>query len=307
MAKIKIRRINREELPGASILRDAVAADIGAFPLNRGVLDLDMEIDPNLRQLFAHDPDGFFTAIDRDETLGFVASHVRSRQCVLSEFWVLPQHQRRGAGDALLERVMIYGHSSGAREYMAIVPAEPNVQAVLLRHGFEAITPVYVFSVSTATATTLASALTGLLPGSEVSTDLYQRRGQADLDRLDRVTRNITRDVDHMYWLKERGFKATFVQQGQRVGAYAYAGAGQIGPIAGSTQEAALSGIGWALQMALAADTSGDFELRVPAPFTSAVETLIDAGANLDSTFLLYGRGLSLSFDRMVFGPVCLP
>ena len=308
MAKIKVRRINREELPGAAILRDAVAADIGAFPSNRGMLDLDMEIDPDLRHLFAHDPDGFFTAIDKEETLGFASSHVRSRQCILSDLWVLPQHQRRGAGDALMQRILTYGESSGAREFLAIVPAEPNVQAVLLRHGFSPVTPVYLFSIPADTAADLASTLTGLLTGREASTDLYQRRGQADLDRLDTLTRNITRDLDHVYWLKERALKAAFVQQGQRIGAYAYGGSGQVGPVAGSTQDAALAGLGWALQLALSTDSSGrPLEIRVPAPFTSAVETLLDGGANLDSTLVLYGRGLSLAFDRMVIGPVCLP
>ncbi len=307
MAKIKIRRINREELPGAAILRDAVAADIAAFPSNRGILDLDMEIDPDLRHLFSHDPDGFFTAIDKDETLGFAAAHVRSRQCILSDFWVLPQHQRRGAGDLLLERVLIYGENSGAREFMAIVPAEPNIQAILLKNGFAPETPVFVFSLSAEAAAPLAATLTALLSGREATSDIFQRRGHADIDRLDQLTRNITRDVDHVYWLKDRGFKAALVQQGQRIGAYAYAGSKQIGPVAGSTQDAALSGLGWALQMALSEGAAGNLEIRVPAPFTSAVDTLLDAGASLDSTFFLYGRGLSLSFDRLVFGPVCLP
>ena len=191
---------------------------------------------------------------------------------------------------------------------MAIVPAEPNVQAVLLRHGFSPATPVYLFSLPADTAATLAATLTGLLSGKESTTDLYQHRGQADVDRLDSLNRNITRDVDHIYWLKERSLKAAFVKQGQRIGAYAYGGAGQVGPVAGSTQDAALSGLGWALQLALAADPSGKpLEIRVPAPFNSAVDTILDGGAALDATFLLYSRGLSLAFDRMVFGPVCLP
>ena len=48
------------------------------------------------------------------------------------------------------------------------------------------------------------------------------------------MTRNITRDVDHVYWLKERRLKAAFVQQGNRIGAYAYGGADQVGPVSGS-------------------------------------------------------------------------
>jgi GNAT superfamily N-acetyltransferase len=307
MAKIKVRRINREELPGIAILRDAVAADLAAFPSSRGTLDLDMEIDPDLRHLLSHDPDGIFTAIDRDETLGFGASHVRARQCVLSEMWVLPQHQGLGAGTALIERILAYGERSGAREYLALVPSESSVQALLLNQGFTAMTPVYQLSITPGAAEDLAAVLTRLLPGKDVTTDLYNRRGQADLDRIDRFTRNITRDVDHVYWLKERQLKAAFVQQGSRIGAYAYGGIGQVGPVGGSTQDAALSGLGWALDLAVAAGATGPLRLRVPAPFSSAVETLLDSGARLESTLLLYGRDCSLAMDRSLLGPISLP
>lgn len=307
MAKIKVRRINREELPGVTILRDAVAADLAAFPSNRGTLDLDMEIDPDLRHLMAHDPDGFFTAMERDETLGFAASHVRSRQCIVSEIWVLPQHQGHGAGGALLDRTITYGERSGAREFLAMVPTEASIQSLLLSRGFTPITPVYQFSIGAGAAEDLAAVLTRLLVGKDVTTDLYNRRGQADLDRIDRVTRNITRDVDHVYWLKERRLKAAFVQQGSRIGAYAYGGVDQVGPVAGSTQDAALSGLGWALDLAVAAGAAGPLILRVPAPFGSAVETLLDSGARLEATLLLYGKDVSLALDRSILGPICLP
>jgi GNAT superfamily N-acetyltransferase len=307
MAKIKVRRINREELPGAAILRDAVAADLAAFPSNRGVLDLDMDIDPNLRHLLKHDPDGFFSAYQGEETLGFAASHVRSRQWILSELWVLPQHQGHGAGDALLSRVLAYGERSGAREFLAVVPTEPAIQTTLLGHGFEPLMPVYLFSISDEAAARLASTLTRLLPGKDVTNDLLSRRGQADLDRIDRVTRNVTRDVDHGFWLKERQLRAAFVRQGERIAAYAYGGRDQVGPVAGSTQEAAVSALGWALTAAIDAGTSGDLELRVPAHFKPAVKVLLDSGARLQATLLLCGKGLSLSFDRCIFGPLCLP
>jgi GNAT superfamily N-acetyltransferase len=307
MAKIKVRRINREELPGAAILRDAVAADLAAFPANRGTLDLDMEIDPDLRHLMAHDPDGFFTAMEREETLGFAASHVRSRQCILSDLWVLPQHQGGGAGGALLDRVIAYGERSGAREFLAMVPAEPSIQALLLSRGYSAVTPVYQFTIAAGAAEDLGAVLTRLLTGKDVTTDLFNRRGQADLDRIDRVTRNITRDIDHIHWLKERHLKAALVQQGARIAAYAYGGVDQVGPVAGSTPDAALSGLGWALDLAIASGATGSLVLRVPAPFTSAVETLLDGGARLEATLLLYGKGVSLALDRSVFGSASLP
>jgi GNAT superfamily N-acetyltransferase len=307
MAKVKARRINREELPGIVVLRDAVAADLAAFPSSHGTLDLDMEIDPNLRHLLAHDPDGFFTAFEGTETLGFAASHVRSRQCILSELWVLPQHQGLGAGGALMTRMLTYGERSGAREFLALVPTEPSIQALLLRHGFEPLTPVYLFSIPVESATKLATSLTRLFPGIEGTNDLLIRRGQADVDRIDRVTRNITRESDHVFWLKERGLRAGLVRQGERIAAYAYGGLDQVGPVAGSTQDAALSGLGWALELAIGAGTTESLELRVPAPFGSAIDALLDADAEMTATLMLYGKGVSLSFDRLVLGHVCLP
>ena len=76
MAKVKVRTIHREELPGIAILRDAVAADLAAYPSSRGTLDLEMDTDPELRHLLSHDPDGFFTVYEGGETLGFAAAHV---------------------------------------------------------------------------------------------------------------------------------------------------------------------------------------------------------------------------------------
>jgi hypothetical protein len=77
--------------------------------------------------------------------------------------------------------------------------------------------------------------------------------------------------------------------------------------VAANTQEAALSALGWAIQLALDSGQDDDIEIRVPAPFTAAVDAMLDAEARLESTFMVYGRGLSLSFDRSVFGSVNLP
>ena len=307
MAKIKARTINREELPGIAILRDAVAADLAAYPSSRGTLDLEMDTDPELRHLLSHDPDGFFTVYQGGETLGFAAAHVRARQCILSELWVLPQHHGRGAGKALLSRILAYGERSGTREFLAMVPTEPAIQALLLGGGFEPLTTVYQFGLPVSSATRLASGLKGLLQGKDATTDLLNRRGQADIDRIDRVTRNITREADHVFWLKERQLRAALVQQGTRIAAYAYGGVDQVGPVAGSTQDAALAALGWALDLAVSAGATGEIELRIPSPFGSAVEAILDTDANLQATLLVYGKGISLSFDRSLFGTLCLP
>jgi GNAT superfamily N-acetyltransferase len=307
MAKVKVRRTNREELPGIAVLRDAVAARITSAPHRPRVLDLDMELDPDLQHLVRHDPDGFFTAIEGDETVGFAAAHIRSRQCILSEMWVLEQHQGKGAGEALMRRMVAYGEQSGAREFLAVVPPMPAVQGLLLRHGFRAVEPVYVFHIPPESARALAAGLSSLFPGRDVTAELLGRRGQADIDRIDRLTRNITRGVDHEYWLKQRGYAAAFVRQGSRIAAYAYGGADQVGPVAGSTQEAALSGLGWALHLALRSGDGSTASVRVPAPFVSAIEAVQEAGARLGASQLLYGRNLSLRFDRCLLGSAAVP
>jgi GNAT superfamily N-acetyltransferase len=307
MARVKVRRTNREELPGIAVLRDAVAAHIDSTSASTKMLDLEIEVDPDLRHLIHHDPDGFFTAIEGDETVGFAAAHLRSRQCVLSEIWVLPQHHGRGAGEALMRRVVSYGERSGAREFLTLVPVKPAIQGLLLRHGFRPMAPVFSFRLPFDQAASFGDAIARLLPGQNVTRELLSRRGQADLDRIDRLTRNVTREVDHVYWLKERRFNAAVVRQGSRIAAYAYGGADQAGPVAGSTQEAALSAVGWAINLALKAHHRSELKLRVPAPFRAAIDALQEAGAHVHDTEMLYGRDVSLAFDRCLLGAANLP
>jgi len=308
MAKIKVRRTNREELPGLAVLRDAVAAELDAFPSHRGVLDLDMELDPDLTHLITHDPDGFQTAEDKQETVGFAAGHIRSRQCVISEMWVLPQHRGRGAGEALMQRMLTYGERSGAREFLTVVPTEGVSQSLLLRHGFRPLAPVYQLTIPPTVAPVLGHSLSRLMDGRDVTNDLFNRRGRADLDRIDKLNRNILRDVDHQYWLKQRGYRAAFVRQGERIAAYAYGGRDQVGPAAGTTREAAICALGWAIKLACEVAEDDDIlTVRVPAPFTEAVDALLDAGCRLEATLMLYGRDLKLAFDRTTIGHVALP
>ncbi len=304
MAKIKVRRTNREELPGVALLRSAVSAQ---SPFETPMLDLDMTNDPTLEHLMTHDPDGFFSALDNEETLGFAAAHIRSRQWVLSDLWVLQQHQGHGAGEALLKRVLAYGERSGARTYLAVVPTGGPIQSLLLRHDFRPGPPVYLFRVPHDTAEPLAASLARLLPGQEVSRDLLERRGQGDLDRIDRLVRGMTREADHVFWLKKCRLNAAFIRQASRFAAYAYGGPEQAGPVGGNTQDAALAALGWSIQFARRRDPRRPIELLVPGPFAPAVDALLEAGARLGSTLMIYGRGNLPSFDRCVLGAASLP
>lgn len=306
MAKVKVRRTHREELPGVAVLRDSVASELVAYQTRPSVLDLDMDLDPDLEHLMSRDPDGSFTAVEGSETVGFAAAFIRSHQCTLSELWVLPQHRGKGAGEVLIKKALAYGERSGAREFMAVAPPEAAVQGLLLRYGFSPRCPVFQFQLSGTVAAQLARSLSALLEGRNATADLIDRRGQADVDRIDRMTRNITREVDHSYWLKNRSFGVALVRQGTRIAGYGYGSADQVGPVAGSSRQAAVVALGWALKMAIE-DGATDFMVPVPAPFNTAIEALLEAGARVHSTLILYGVNLNLSFDRCILGTATLP
>ncbi len=301
MSKVKVRRTHREELPGVVVLRDAVRG------CGDQMLDLDMEVDPDLNHLITHDPDGFMTAIDRDETLGYGAAFIRSRQWYLSQLWILPQHQGLGAGEALLSKLLDYGENSGAREFFALVPASGSIQALLITHGFEPVVPVFRLRLSAEKAEKTAGAMARLLPAKEVSEQLLARQAQGDVDRIDRIARGIVRESDHLYWIKERSGRAVFVRQGTRVAAYGYGGPHQVGPVSGTTQDAALCALGHSMQMALESSPQTDITLQLPASFAPALQALLESGATIEGTSLLYGRNLTSTFDRVVFGNSTLP
>jgi ribosomal protein S18 acetylase RimI-like enzyme len=307
MSKVKVRRTLREELPGVAVLRDAAASSMAAFPASHGTLDLDMDVDPDLLHLLTHDPDGFFTAVEKDETLGFAAAHVRSRQWVLSQLWVLPQHRGKGAGEALVARTLAYGERSGAREFLALVPVDGPVQGLLYRHEFRPLASVFLVRIARTSAGELGAALSRLLPAQDVTSDLLARRGQADLDRIDRLARSVTREVDHQYWLKTLGRRVAFVRQGARIAAFAYGGQGHVGPVVGTTQDAAMTGLGWAINLTLKAGGGPSLDLLLPAAFAPAVDAAFEFGGRITATFAFWGRGIQASFDRSLPGSPGLP
>ncbi len=301
MAKVKVRRTHREELPGMVVLRDAVSHR------EHPMLDLDMELDPDLNHLITHDPDGFMTVVDRDETLGYGAAFIRSRQWILSQLWILPQHQSRGAGEALFSKLLAYGENSGAREYLAVVPPSSAIQGLLLAFGFRAHMPVYTMRLPAETAEQTGAAMARLLPGREASRDLLGRQGQSDVDRIDLIARGIKREGDHLYWLKERSGRVAFVRQGARIAAYGYGGPAQIGPVSGTTQEAAVCALGNAIRLSAESRQGRDLTIHVPSAFVPGIDALLEAGAQIEGTSILYGRDLGPSFDRVVFGSPTLP
>lgn len=305
MARVKIRRTHREELPGLVVLRDAASKD--ATVGDPAVLDLDMGADPELDHLVSHDPDGFLSAVEKDETLGFASAHIRSRQCIISQLWVLEQHRGKGAGQALLGGVLNFGIRSGAKEYLSLAPLEGPIQGLLITHGFSLESLVYLFRLEPEKAAELGRALAQLFPGLDATSEVLNRQGQADIDRIDKGSRNITREVDHHFWLKKKLSRISFVRQGQRIAAYGLGGPQQIGPVAGSTPDAALAALGRAILSAVEAAPGKHFDLHVPAAFSLATEALLEQSVPIVGNYGIFGRNLNSRLDRIIFGLPALP
>jgi hypothetical protein len=261
----------------------------------------------DLAHLAKHDGDGFLIASLGDEVVGFAAGHVRSRQLLLPHVWLLPEHRMEPVAETLVRKVVAFGERSGAQDAAALVLGDPELQALLFRFGLRPRTLVYRLVLAQDAARRLGIELASVFPGREITADVSSRRaGTADLERLDRLVRGASRPMDHEYWLNERGLRLAVVRERQRISAYAYGGAGQCGPIVANTCEAALAALGWALQ--LSADSSeAPVDMLVPAPFETAVEHLLEAGARCRATAQWMTRQQLLGADRCVLpGPTLL-
>jgi len=270
----------------------------------RSAVASDLALD--LAHLAAHDGDGFLTASLDDEVIGFVAGYVRSRQLFVSQPWLLPEYQDHEVAALLLRRSLGYGDRSGATESAGLVIGSAAQQAWQYRHGLRPRFPVYRLLLAAEDARACGQELAKLLAGSEPSADALQRRlGSADLERLDRLVRGIARPMDHEYWLTQRHLRLAKVHDAQRVAAYAYGGAGQCGPVVATTAEAALAGLGWALQFA-ADGAPGPVQVLVPAVFESGVEHLLEAGATCRAAGQWMSRQPATGFERYVLASCVL-
>lgn len=262
----------------------------------------------DLAHLAHYDTDGFLIASQDSSVLGFVPAYVRSRQLVLPQPWVLPEAREEGVTEVLLRRALAFGERSGAADFVAHLLGGAADQAAAFRFGLRPRFPVFRLRLAAEPARQVGSELAKLLPGQELDPDeLARRSGAADLERLDRLARGVSRPMDHDYWLNARRLRLAKVKDGQRLAAYAYGGAGQCGPVVGTTREAALAALGWALQFAGEASGATWVDVLVPAPFEAALEHLLDARAASLSVAAWMSRQPGPSLERVILASPTLP
>ena len=307
--RLKVQAVSRVGLDPlvemAEHLRNLLPGWEGSAPAESRRVPTDLRLD------FAHlahfDTDGFLIASQDSTVVGFLPCYVRSRQLVLTQPWILPEAREEGVADVLIRRALAFGERSGATDSIAHLLGGGPDEAAAFRFGLRPRFPVYRLRLPAEAARQVGIELAKLLPGRELDPEeLSRRSGAADLERMDRATRNISRPMDHEYWLTQRFLRFAKIKEGQRLVGYAYGGPGQCGPVVGTTREAAMAGLGWALQFAGEAPGSSWVDVLVPAPFETAIEQLLDARAACLSTSQWMTRQASSSPDRVILGTITL-
>src|SRR4030095_12745500 len=103
----------------------------------------DAPVSSDARAGLASDPDGYFCAVEDGQICGMVSALVRGRVWYLSMFFVLPGHEGRGLGRALLERALAYGEARGAEIRCTWATLDPRAQARYVMAGMAPRWPIY--------------------------------------------------------------------------------------------------------------------------------------------------------------------
>lgn len=308
-AKFRVQPVSRVGLAPLVEMAEQLRAALPGWEdtepeTGRGHAPSDLALD--MAHLARHDADGLISVALGDEVVGFGAAYVRSRTLMVAPLWLLPEHERERSADVLLRRLLHFGDRAGVADVAAFLIGGPAQHALALRFGLRPRFPVYRLQLGAECARRAGEELAKSMAGRDLTEDAsHSRVGLGDLDRLDRLARSVTRPMDHEHWLVNRSQRLAIVRSTERVAGYAYGSAGNCGPAAAATMEAALAALGWGLQFGAAGAHS--VSVLVPAPFEAALEHLLAAGARCVAIGDWFTRSAASGLERYVLGSVTLP
>lgn len=160
----------------------------------------------------------FHVAEDDGELVAICHAIVRGPLWFLSGFWTRPDRQRSGVGGRLLREVWDEGRARGASTFFTWSSIDLTAMASYLKRGMLPGYPILNFVGEP--SQTAAN-------GSEVGPLTLEIAAALDHDVI-----GTARDIDHGFWLAERGRIGRAVVRGGRAVGYYYARAGTIGPAA---------------------------------------------------------------------------
>jgi GNAT superfamily N-acetyltransferase len=220
--------------------------------------------------LLEHDADLSHVAVDEGRVVAFVAALARDDAWFLSSLFVLPSHQGRGLGRALLERAWGEGY---ARRHTLADSIQPVSNGLYSRFGLIPTTP--------------ALRLTGRPERIEETTLEDTAPDPVALALLDAAAYGFDRGIDHRHWAAVA--RATLWLRAGEPAAYSYLWPdGRIGPVAAVDGPSAADAVRGEL-----ARVNGATTLIVPGTCAEVVEVAVQARLRITGPpgLLLLARG----------------
>ena len=208
----------------------------------------------------------FHLAEENGRAVAVCNAFVRDRLWFLSGFWALPECQGQGVGRRLLREVWREGERQGADIFFVWSSWDQRAVASYLRAGMLPGYQILNFWGSGAELRLPA-------PPGGYAVEPLKVEAASSIDEVVRATR---REVDHRFWLDERGLRGRLVTgRGRRPVGYYYLEGDAVAPAAwleDSNAEAVL-----ALACRDAAELTGSVALRVPGINHAAIRFALDA------------------------------
>lgn len=207
---------------------------------------------------------GIFHVAEVDGRLGAVCnSIVRDGIWFLSGFWVHPELQNRRIGGPLLRQVWEAGAAAGAHTFCVWASSDPTAMAAYMKLGMMPGHQIMVFG--------------GPVANPPEAPYGYQAQPLAmeTAMRLDLQVRGAAREVDHRYWLEERGLTGRQVMQGGEPVGYYYLDKGALGACGWLAPEHGDPVLALALREAAGV---GDTLLAIPGVNHAAIQMAYRAG-----------------------------
>src|SRR5215831_2047308 len=296
MSEPEIRKVRPDEL--AEVWRVHVAAS-NDLMVRRGrpaARPGDAPVASDARAGLASDPDGYFCSVEDGRIRGMVSALVRGRVWYLSMFFVLPGHQGRGVGRALLERALAYGEARGAEIRCTWATLDPRAQARYVMAGMAPRWPIYRLDGGAEAVARLEA---------RAALDPRDREQPCDPGAAEKLTAEVFghgRADDLAHWRRDGGATVAIERDGE-LSAFAYRRGERIGPAAGRDETALVQAFA-AAEVAGVRD-GGNVTARVPGACTSLLEALVRCGFRLgDPSLFMASRVFGRPELYLPSGPI---
>jgi ribosomal protein S18 acetylase RimI-like enzyme len=243
------------------------------------------------------EPDGFFVAEDAGKIVGATISWVRGRLWFLSHLFILPEHQDKGVGKALLSKTLEYGERRKSDIHGVITMAfNPASIALYMKYGMYPVEDIYLLTLEADKAWQIPESLPGT-SSEGISTSSIQSH---ELSLIDNEVLGISRPLHHRFFQESKRASGYLLRYKGRAAAYVYIWPdGRIGPVA-ALPDAPYREVLKAF-IALARKANPELSMMVPGSNRIALEVAFSLGFTISMPYLLLSSQPFGAWDRYIF------